>query len=278
MNQNKPFPWTAVILGVGCAGVICIGAIVLVGGGVVYTWMQDQEIPSTPEPVMTDVKATPAIEAALQPTQLAGPVLTGKQQLEEFALFDDFSSDALGWPIYDDGKTIMQYENGMYSIQITEPAYIDWAYFPAKFAPYEIQFDVQGSPGEQDGTFGVLCQYQDVDNHYYVEFNLQTSSYIVAQYLNGEDIALTKQNTAGQFWYETDALNTSQNAVNNIGVGCYLNNVILIINNQLVDNVNIPTPFTEPGNAAFFVYALSSANEDGYKIYIDNVNAFQPQQ
>ena len=278
MNQNKSFPWTAVILGVGCAGVICIGAIVLVGGGVVYTWMQDQETPSTLEPVMTVVKATPTIEAALQPTPLAGPVLTGKQQLEEFALFDDFSSDALGWPIYDDGKTIMQYENGMYSIQITEPAYIDWAYFPIKFSPYEIQFDVQGSPGEQDGTFGVLCQYQDVDNHYYVEFNLQTSSYIVAQYLDGVDIALTKQNTAGQFWYETDALNTSQNAVNNIGVGCYLSNVILIINNQLVDNVNIPTPFTEPGNAAFFVYTLSSANEDGYKIYIDNVNAFQPQQ
>ena len=100
------------------------------------------------------------------------------------------------------------------------------------FIPYEIWFDVQGLPGRQDGTFGVFCQYQDADNHYYAEFDLQSNSYIIAQYLDGEDIPLTKQNNVGQFWYETDAFNSSPTAVNRIGVSCYLDSITLFINDQ----------------------------------------------
>ena len=178
-----------------------------------------------PEPAVTLVYVTPT--NLPEPTQPApppapaptdsGPALTGNQRLDEYSLYDDFSSEALMWPLFDDGKTILKYENGAYSFQIAEPDYIDWAYLPVDFIPYEIWFNVQGLAGEQDGTFGVFCQYQDVDNHYYVEFDLQTNSYIIAQYFNGEDIPLTKQNTGGQFWYETSAFKSSPDAVNQIG-------------------------------------------------------------
>jgi hypothetical protein len=208
----------------------------------------------------------------------SGPTLTGEQRLDDHSLYDDFSSDALMWPVFDDGKTILKYESEAYSFQITEPEYIDWAYFPVNFTPYEIWFDVQGLPGQQDGTFGVFCQYQDVDNHYYVELDLQSNSYIIAQYLNSEDIPLTKQNTVGQFWYETDAFKSSPEDVNRIGVSCYLDSITLFINNQLVDQVNVPQAFDQPGEAAFFVYAFSYAGENGYKVFFDNVETYQPVQ
>jgi hypothetical protein len=146
------------------------------------------------------------------------------------------------------------------------------------FSPYEIWFDVQGLPGLQDGTFGVFCQFQDVDNHYYVEFDLQDGSYIIAQYLNGEDIPLTKQNTVGQFWYNTDAFKPSPEQTNRIGVSCYLDSITLFINDQLVDQVDVSQPFDTPGEAAFFVYAFSYADENGYKVFFDNVETWQPVQ
>lgn len=285
MNQKKPFPWVAVILGAGCVSILCIGF--LLAGGIALFTIQESDTSTVPEPVVTVVVVTPTSEPEAPPpapspvpvpTEPESSTLTGAQYVEEYSLYDDFSSDALYWPVYDDGKTIMKYENEAYSIQIAEPEYIDWAYLPVDFVPYEIWFDVQGPPGQQNGTFGVFCQYQDADNHYYVEFDLQSNEYIIAQYLDGEDIPLTKQNSVGQFWYETDAFKSPPTSVNHIGVSCYLNSITLFINDEWVDEVSVPDSFDQPGKAAFFVYAFSFADADGYKIFIDNVDVYQPVQ
>ena len=285
MTDQKRFPWLAVILGVGCVGILCVGFLVI-GGGAAFFLTQSTESPSVPEPVVT-VQVLPP-ETLPEPTRTVPPpatvpadsdsTLKGEQRQDDHSIYDDFSSDALGWPVYDDGKTIIKYENEAYSFQIAEPEYIDWAYFPVDFIPYEIWFDVQGPPGQQDGTFGVFCQYQDVDNHYYVEFDLGSNSYIIAQYLDGEDIPLTKQNDVGQFWYETDAFKSSPEDVNRIGVSCYLDSISVFINDQLVDQVDVPQPLDDPGEAAFFVYAFSYAGENGYRVFFDNVEIYQPVQ
>ena len=285
MYEQKRSPWLAVILGVGCVGILCIG-VLLVGGGAVFFLNERTEAPIMPEPTIAVVIASPtslpptlssAPTPASSPTD-SGPKLTGDQILTEHSLYDDFSSDALGWPVYEDGKTIIKYEQGNYSIQIAELEYVDWAYFPVDFIPYEIWFDVQGLPGDQDGTFGVFCQYQDVDNYYYAEFDLEMKSYILAYYRDGEETALTKQNTVGQFWYETSALKSYPTDINRIGLTCYLDSMTLFINDQLVDQVNVPQPFDQPGEAAFFVYAFDFADENGYKVFFDNVETYQPVQ
>ncbi|MFL7869381.1 MAG: hypothetical protein AB8I58_11155 [Anaerolineales bacterium] len=285
MTEQKRFPWLAIILGVGCVGILCVGFLV-VGGGAALFLTQRSTSPSMPEPVVTVQIFTP--ETLPEPTQPVPPpatvpadpdlTLTGEQRRDDHSIYDDFSSDALMWPTFDDGKTIIKYENEAYSFQIAEPEYIDWAYFPVDFIPYEIWFDVQGNPGQQEGSFGVFCQYQDVDNHYYAEFDLQSGSYIIAQYLDGEDIPLTKQNDVGQFWYETDAFKSSPEDVNRIGVSCYLDSITVFINDQLVDQVDVPQPFDQPGNGAFFVYAFSYAGENGYQVFFDNVEIYQPVQ
>lgn len=298
MTEGKRFPWLPVLVGVGCVGVICVGVLV-VGGGAAVFLTQRTVSPSIPEPVITAEIEPPAglAEPTEIPTLAPSPVeeptvdeplpveptapgasMTGNQRLDEYSLFDDFSSDALGWPIYDDGMTILKYEKEAYSFQIAEPDYFDWAYFPVDFIPYEIWFDVQGPPGEQDGTFGVFCQFQDVDNHYYVEFDLETDSYIIAQYKDGEDIPFTKQNTVGQFWYETNEFKPQPTSVNRIGISCYLDSITLFINEQFVDQVNVPQPLDRPGEAAFFVYTFDFADDEGYKVFFDNVEVWQPVQ
>jgi hypothetical protein len=247
---------------------------------------QATPVPPTPPPATGPVQPsqpTDLPEPPLEPLPTAIPAdsglpLTGDQRLDDHSFYDDFSSDALGWPVFDDDKTILQYENGAYSLQIAEPDYYDWAYFPGDFVPYEMEFDVQGLPGQQDGTFGVFCQFQDADNYYYVEFDLALNSYLIGQSVNGEDIPLTTENSSGQYWQSASALKSPPTSVNHIGVSCYLDFVTLFINDQWVDEVNVTQPFDQPGEAAFFVYAFDFAGPSGYKVFFDNVEAWQPVQ
>ena len=172
----------------------------------------------------------------------------------------------------------LKYENEVYYFQITTADYYDWAFIPVDFIPYEMEFDVQGPPGLQDGTFGVYCQYQDEQNYYYAEFDLQTNTYVIGQVVNGEITPLTEPDSAGQFWRNAAMLKSPPTATNHIGIGCYLNEIALFINNEYVDLVTVTQPFDNPGEAAFFVYTFNFADENGYTVFFDNVEVWQPVQ
>jgi hypothetical protein len=308
MAEQKRFPWLALILGIGILCVLCL-CVLVVGGGAAYLLASNSEPSSSPElaaGVTVEPVPSPSPVDTLEPTTATPPeptlaeptltvpaptepaslepspttlALTGGQRLEEYSFFDDFSSNALGWPTASDGSIVLGYENQAYSFQIVESDYYDWAYFPVDFIPYEFSFDVQGPPGTQDGTFGVFCQYQDADNYYYVEFDLADNTYLIGQYLDDEYIRLSEQSsTTGQDWLSTGALNSSPSVPNHIAIGCYLDTITLFINDQWVDQVNVNQPFDHPADAAFFVYTFDFADEDGYKVIFDNVEIWQPVQ
>ena len=270
MNKNSSFPWWGIALGVGCICIVCAG-LALVGGLVFFS--------KSLAPLSTDVVSTvlpPSREEPVLPEPLSS--LTGAQQVRDTYLYDDFSSDALGWPVFDDGKTIMKYEDGQYSIQIKETEYFDWAYVPIAFGPTDISFDVNGLDGPQNGTFGVLCGFQDVNNYDYVEFNLGDRSYVIGQYVNGESIPLTPENAQGQYWQEAGALNESPSTADRIAISCYPDFITLYINDTWVTEVSVQKPFDNLGEMALFVYAYSFADKNGYKVFFDNVEVFTPAQ
>jgi hypothetical protein len=289
MNPKQKFPWRMIVLGIGCICALCVG--VLVVGGIFYTYTRNTSTPSvidavntlppaiTVQPVQTSIPILPEPTSTSTPTPVpSGPTLTGDQQLDEFYLYDDFSSEALGWPVFDDGTTILQYENGQYSFQVAEPDYYDWAYTPVDFPATDIWFDVQGLSGEQNGTFGVFCQFLDEDNYYYVEFDLGTRSYLIGEIINGEQIYLTSENDEGNNWQDTSVLKSNPSSVNRIGISCYLDIITLFINDEWMTDVSVTTPFDTSGEMAFFVYAFDFADADGYKVFFDNVEIYTPQQ
>ena len=207
----------------------------------------------------------------------SGTVLTGEQFRDDHGLVDDFSSKALGWPEIDDGRKILKYEDGGYSFQLLEKDSFDTVYLPVTFNPSEIGFGVRAVEGYEDGTVGVFCHFQDQLNYYYVEFDLLTSSYVIAQSLDGEYIPLTTQATDGTYWHETAALKAA-NSVNHINISCYLDTIFVMANTEVVDEVFIETPFTEKGKAALFVYTYDFAGDKGYKVIFDNIEAYEPVQ
>lgn len=288
MNTKRGFPWWGVALVVGCACVLCVGVLGL--GGLAYFSQATSEPPiskfaspippiDTEQPTITiapDVQE-PTLSATTEPTGSV-PSLTGSQEASEYRIYDDFSSDALGWPVFDDGKTITKYEDGLYSFQIKEADYSDWVYMPVDFSPFEIWFDMKSAAGPQDGTAGVFCQYQDQDNYYYVEFDLGTASYVIGQFVNGENIALTPENAQGQYWHTSSALNSAPDAVNRIGIGCYQDFITLFINDVWMMEVTVQTPAETLGEAAFFVYTFPFADAEGYQVYFDNAEIYKPVQ
>jgi hypothetical protein len=204
--------------------------------------------------------------------------LTGKQELSEYRLYDDFSSDALGWPVADDGKISLQYEDEQYSFEVVEPDYYVWAHVPVDFSPIDIWFDVKMTAGPPNGTYGVFCQFQDENNYFYIEFDLAERSYRVGQFVNSQNIVLTPENARGDHWQETSALKSAPSDVNRIGISCYRNFITLHINDEWITDVNPPNPVDSLGEMAFFVYANPSAGGEGYKVYFDNVEVYKPVQ
>lgn len=132
MEAKQKFPWLVIVLVVGGLCALCFIALA-VGGFYYYFNAQKISQPTliksvetfapaaTLKPIQTTVPILPEATSTSTPEATpSGLTLTGDQQLNVNYLYDDFSSEALGWPVFDDGKTILKYENGQYSFQITE--------------------------------------------------------------------------------------------------------------------------------------------------------------
>lgn len=231
----------------------------------------------TPLPTQTDTPV-PTVPPSPTPEPTATTSnLTGSQYIDDHSIMDDFSSKALGWPEMDDGRKILKYEDGGYSFQLKAKDDFDVVYLPVMFNPSEIMFDIRGLEGDQNGTFGIFCHFQDPNNYYYVEFDLQTSKYVIAQSLEGEYIPLTAQTDEGQYWHTAEALKGAS-STNHISIGCYLGTIFIMANDEIVDEVSIAEPFAQKGKTALFVYVYPFADDNGYKVIFDNLEAFEPMQ
>ena len=245
------------------------------------------QIVETPQPVYT-ATLEPVYTTTLEPVILppAPPTipatqqlpLTGDQRITDHAFVDDFSSEALGWPVKDDGITVQKYFNEYYSFQHMGKDSYAAAFLPISFNPSEILFDVEGPPGNQNGTFGVFCQLQDSTNYYYVEIDMGLRTYVIGQSLQGVTIPLTELTARGHNWQPAPSLHEDPTDYNHISVGCYPGSVALSINGAFVNEVYPETPFTSKGKTTLFVFTYDFAGDEGYTVLFDNVEAYDPVQ
>ncbi|MGI6741094.1 MAG: FecR domain-containing protein [Brevefilum sp.] len=243
---------------------------------------QPTDVPlSADEP---DEAVPPAMPPTEQPVDIPEPTadlsspdkpLTGSQYLTDHRFVDDFSSEALGWQVKDDGVTVLRYENQAYRFILQEKRGFKAVYLPVAFHPKDILFEVQGPANAHEGTFGVICQLQDAENYYYVDFDFQAGRYAIQQVVNGELVPLT---IGSDYWLSSSAFSQPATAVNRIYIGCYLGDIQLNINDEVVDIVFIEQPFTKTGPAAFFLYTYEDMTNPNFQVLIDNVEAYDPVQ
>jgi len=89
-------------------------------------------------------------------------------QVQSNNLFtDDFSSSSSGWDQVNEDFKITDYANGSYRMWLSETQYDIWANPSEYFSgPVSVEVDVKKVAGPEDNDFGIICNYQDIDNFY----------------------------------------------------------------------------------------------------------------
>ena len=236
------------------------------------TQLANESKTTAENPESTDGASTAPVqtESAPQPLPDAG------QERTSISFRDDFSSNTMGWAEQDSDFTRIEVMEGELIFQHRQPDSFELAFLPVDFIPTEISFDAAGPSGAQDGTFGLFCQFTDRQNYFYVEFDLVTREFIIAQSLDGNHYPLTDLNDRGSNrWQPAEGLRDGWDAVNRFEIACYPDSVSVWINGLAAASVRPETPLAGPGQAALFVYVFDFAGEPGYTVQFDNVEAYE---
>lgn len=202
-----------------------------------------------------------------KPSVLSEP--PSSQMARDAVIVDDFETDVLGWADISDDISVHQYEEGAYTIFVKQPEYIAWTTVPVDFSPYYTDFEVWVPGGGEGGSYGVLCHFQNDWDYYYVEIDLWEQSYSIGRYLDDEYQPITSP-----AWPATSALKTGS-AVNSVYVACELERITLFINDQFVEQIDLPAPAV-PGEMAIFGSTWENMPAGGFKVYFDNFRAWRP--
>lgn len=189
------------------------------------------------------------------------------QSLSEDTLTDDFSSNQFEWAEEADNISVHGFRDGKYFIQVLQPEYFAWSFIPTDFNPTFIRFNAQIEGNVSEGTFGVMCNFQDSDNYDFVEIDLDTRSYQIGREQNDEFTPHTSSDWMDAFYLQEDPY-----AVNQIAVYCTTETIRLEINNNFEAEVNF-TPAEPDGWVALYATSWDTLSSSGFTVYFDDLLA-----
>jgi hypothetical protein len=137
------------------------------------------EEPATEEPTVESPTESPT-----EAPQGAGEVL----------FEDDFETDSERWTIGDDSSSVVAVRDGVLDIEILVDQYMSWSHlYEDTFDNVRVAFDVAPSAENTgDPSWGVVCNYADTENFYYMSFG-SNGYYAIARYLNDEYLVLSDE-------------------------------------------------------------------------------------
>lgn len=286
----KKFPWTIVIIVTVVICLICVAVGVLGGVGKRLLEKQVDTLLTTPiaeELATQQTEVTATTESVAEPTaEVAAPTeeatatteapapAEGGNQVSNAETFkDDFSSNQLGWEVSEDGNRTMGLDEGGYEIRVFALDDYYSTIIPAEFDPQYVAFDMTNLDDPFDGTYGVMCQYEDDANHLYVELTVP-EGYIVAKVINNEYELLSEaDDPENSEWARTRTIRQGQGETNHVEVSCTTDSISLRVNGEDVYSAVLDEPIGKPGPSALFVYTIESADEDGFGVRFDNIEA-----
>ncbi len=207
----------------------------------------------------------PESTLAVNPTLPVEPVIG--QNLSEDTLTDDFSSNLFGWAEEADDISVHGFRDGRYFIQVLQPEYFAWSFIPSDFNPTFVRFKVQVEGNASEGTFGVMCNFQDSSNYDFVEIDLDTRSIQIGRQQNDEFIPLTSEDWVDAFYLQNDPY-----AVNQIEVRCTTDTIRLKINDNLEAEVSF-IPAEADGWVALYAASWDTLSPSGFTVYFDDLFA-----
>ncbi len=150
-----------------------------------------------PEPT----EETPTEEAPTEeaPTEAATEAPTDETPTEapqtdgEVLFEDDFAADNERWTIGDEGSSIVSIHDGGLDVEIIASQYMGWSHlYDDEFSDVRVVFDVAPKKDDNQPSWGVICNYADTKNFYYMSFGAD-GYYAIARYLDDEYLVLSDE-------------------------------------------------------------------------------------
>jgi hypothetical protein len=144
----------------------------------------------------------------------------------EILLEDDFSDDTSGWEIVNNVYELKGYSGEGYLISINNKGGRSISTTGLQFSDIKIQVETRKLTGSNDSYLGIVCRYQDNQNHY--RFFVTPDGYTgIVKVVNGESTTLP----GGKMSYNHDVkLNDAANLLEVFCVGSHLS---LVVNGKL---------------------------------------------
>ncbi len=105
------------------------------------------------------------------------------------ALEDDFSSADSAWNLDDSEQVERGISDGVFFLRINAPDTDGWSSYPQTFTNVTVEVDAAKVAGPDVNNYGVLCQYQDAENYYFLQLG-SDGTYAISRNLNGESTML----------------------------------------------------------------------------------------
>jgi len=220
---------------------------------------------TAPAPLVTP---TPGATQTASPSSPTQPVI--RQNLSKDTLTDDFSSNLFGWAEESDDISVHGFRDGRYFIRVLQPEYMAWSFIPTDFNPTFLRFTAQIQGDSSEGTFGVMCNFQDSDNYDFVEINPEARTFLIGRYMSNEEFSISPSYTN---WIDSLYLKEDPYAVNQIAVHCTTDTIQLEINGGLEGVKRFDFPAKEGGSVALFAFSLGNLSPSGFTVYFDDLLA-----
>jgi serine/threonine-protein kinase len=194
----------------------------------------------TPRPIPT---ATPEPTIPPEPTQAP------------FIFFDDFSDESTGWSTFESDTAAVVYESGDMVIRLFTTDWFAWSNSNrSQFSNVFIDVGASVAKAGPDTSFGIMCNYVDSDNYYYMGID-SDGYYAIIQYAAGADTFLTGN---GQ-WVQSDLI-TPNAGFYQLGAACANDFLALYVDSQLIDSTSASG--MTASDVGVFVWTNESSDEE----------------
>jgi len=206
-----------------------------------------------------DVLETPVAT----PTPVAEPVdvtdRLAEIKADDPTTSDDFRRDNDTWNLEPDEDATFFYRGRTFHIKVDAPEWIGWSAGEITTTDFLLEVDTQYVDGPADAEYGVIFRQVDADNYYFFAIS-RSGSYRLWRLEDGEWTTMVE-------WTETDAIDTSEDALNRLGVLAEGAQLTLLVNDVALTQLEDET--FASGKVAL---ALGTFDEAGAEVAFDNLD------
>ncbi len=184
--------------------------------------------------VMLIPSSTPTPQPTPTFTPKPIPTATPEPTALPFIFFDDFSDSGSGWSTFSSENGSAEYGSGDMVIKLFKTDWFVWTYSnQPQFLNIFVDVAVNVVRAGQDTSFGIMCNYVDNDNYYYLAID-SGGYYAIIQYAAGTDTFLT----GGGEWVQSDLI-AHDAGFYLLGAACADDFLALYVDGQLIDSASV---------------------------------------